>query len=75
MNIYWCNPEKGRQYCTKPERFCGKYCTMTYNSTYSDDGKPLPLEVVEAENERIRELYEADRKKKAEMAAGGNGNG
>ena len=72
MNIYWCNPEKGRQWCDRPARFCGKYCTMTYTSAYSDDGKPLPLEVVEAENERIRKLYEADRKKETEMAAGGN---
>ena len=75
MNIYWCNPEKGRQYCTKPARFCGKYCTMTYNKHYSTGEPPLTPEEVDAENERIRELYEADRKKKAEMAAGGNGNG
>lgn len=63
MKIYWCNPDKGRKWCTKPERFCGRYCTMTYNSQYSDDGKPLPLDVVEAENERIRRLYEEDRRK------------
>lgn len=75
MNIYWCNPEKGRQYCTKPARFCGKYCTMTYNKLYTDGGPPLDQETVDRENERIRKIYEADRKKASEMAAGGSGNG
>lgn len=75
MNIYWCDPGKQRPFCKKPERFCGKYCTMTYNQDYSTGEPPLTPEEVDAENERIRELYEADRKKKAEMAAGGNGNG
>ena len=70
MNIYWCNPQKGRQYCDRPESFCGKYCTMTYNSMYSDDSRPLPQEVVDEENERLRNLYEADRQKEREMAAG-----
>lgn len=65
MKIYRCNPEKGREFCSKPERYCGRYCTMTYNEMYSDDKKPLPMEEVEAENERIRKLYEEDRKEKA----------
>lgn len=73
MNIYWCDPEKQRPFCKKPERFCGKYCTMTYNQDYSTGEPPLTPEEVDAENERIRELYEADRKKKAEMAAGQGG--
>lgn len=62
MKIYWCDPQKGRKFCSKPERFCGRYCTMTFNSRYAADPKPLSLEVIEAENERIRELYEKERK-------------
>ena len=73
MKIYWCNPEKQRPYCSKPERFCGKYCTMTVNKEHSTGGPPLTQEQVDAENKRIRELYEADRKKQTEMAAGQGG--
>lgn len=62
MKIYWCDPQKGRKFCSKPESFCGRYCTLTYNPRYAADPKPLSLEVVEAENERIRELYEKERK-------------
>lgn len=71
MKIYWCNPEKQRPYCSKPERFCGKYCTMTVNKQHSTGGPPLTQEEVDAENERIRRAYEEDRKKTTEMAAGG----
>lgn len=71
MNIYWCDPEKQRPFCSKPERFCGKYCTMTINKQHSTGGPPLTQEEVDAENERIRRAYEEDRKKTTEMAAGG----
>lgn len=63
MNIYRCDPEKGRKHCGKPERFCGKYCTMTFCSSWSVDGVPMKVEDVEAENERIRRAYEEDRRK------------
>ena len=71
MNIYWCDPEKQRPFCNKPERFCGKYCTMTFNKEYSTGEPPLTQEEVDEENERIRRAYEEDRKKTTEMAAGG----
>lgn len=64
MKIYKCDPAKGRRQCSKPERFCGIYCTMTYNSRWAADDRPLPLslEEVEAENDRIRKKYEEDRR-------------
>lgn len=61
MNIYRCDPEKARKYCDKPERFCGRYCTMTYNSRHSVDGVPMKPEDVAAENRQNLRRYEMDR--------------